>query len=179
MLLQREAYDFSDGQCLMKRLQSLWAYIVECFKVLLIESTLPSTFAIIVTELYSNVCYQRACKLVLALLSCHILSAISYKRIQRDRNYSLEQMIPFAKKFQWERRMTVKIARVIASFFICWIPITLHSLGEAITRNSLFFEDAFSTSLPEDLLYLAGCIRRFVFFLLILNSLIDPLIYMH
>jgi Na+-transporting methylmalonyl-CoA/oxaloacetate decarboxylase beta subunit len=87
---------------------------------------------------------------------------------QLDDNYRKEEL-----------KITKTMLMVVASFVICWIPMSSHLLGEAITGDWIFsreiVQDLFNCD-EEKSMVIAAIIRSFSIQFTLFNSLADPII---
>lgn len=90
-------------------------------------------------------------------------------------NYSNES---FRRRHKQEIEIAKTLLMIVVSFLICWFPIAVHFIGEAVTKNWIFYKKFFKNHVPKGLDHELGLIFRSISIVItILNSLIDPLIY--
>lgn len=80
-----------------------------------------------------------------------------------------------------EAELTKTMMMIVASFLVCWIPMSLHLLGEAITEDWIFTEEILVDILSissDQANNIALIIKSIVLVLTLLNSLADPIIFM-
>lgn len=85
------------------------------------------------------------------------------------------------RTFQDEKEIAKTMMLIVASFLVCWIPISLHLLGEAKNEDWIFTRKILrrfiniSASQSYDT---ALMIKSVVVVLTLFNSLADPIIFM-
>lgn len=79
------------------------------------------------------------------------------------------------KKHKEDVRMAVSMILIILSFFICWIPLAVQLATAGFSRNkTIFWTQQFS---GDDGRYYAHIFWMISFTATILNSIVDPIIY--